>query len=519
MTPLDRWNELQDRWASGETLSPEEECERLDLAAGDPLARRELELFAELRERVDRDDHPLSREIFENVLAAVRRRPKLRVIDRDGSEPAPPPPRTGRRWATLGAALAACTALAGAFFAYPLLRSDEPLPAPSAAAPVTPARAELVLSSGEVEVTGRSVAIGARPLDEGDRVVTREGRACLTIDPAIDVCLGAHGAARVESLDASRIAVRVEAGTVLATLAPREGRRSFALLAGDVVATAHGTVFAVERGSDGAVEVVVVEGSVEVARGASFATSVSEHSRVRLHGSSTSVERGAVGRSEEAKLLALGAPRGLWASPNVGVLEVRGREAGLEVAIDDQAPLRLPLHAFVPAGKRRIAVRSAGGTETVSTVDVAAGETRRLVVPETEAPAEPAQTSAAAPSAAALLGAARRELGAGRTDAALALYRRLRASYPSSPEAKTVLVTMGKLELDRQQPARALVHFDAYLASGGPLSQEALAGKIGALRALGKSGEEKQAIELYLQRHPGGFQAPALRKRLESLSR
>ena len=80
-----------------------------------------------------------------------------------------------------------------------------------------------------------------------------------------------------------------------------------------------------------------------------------------------------------------------------------------------------------------------------------------------------------------------------------------------------MLVTIGKLELDLKQPARALRSFDAYLAAPGPLAPEALGGKIRALRALGKTSEERRAIETYLARYPDGFESPLLRQRLEVL--
>ncbi len=81
-----------------------------------------------------------------------------------------------------------------------------------------------------------------------------------------------------------------------------------------------------------------------------------------------------------------------------------------------------------------------------------------------------------------------------------------------------MLVTVGKLELRQNAPARALNAFNAYLKRGGPLQPEALAGKIRALRALGNSAEERRSIERYLASYPDGFEAVALKKRLAVLS-
>jgi hypothetical protein len=100
----------------------------------------------------------------------------------------------------------------------------------------------------------------------------------------------------------------------------------------------------------------------------------------------------------------------------------------------------------------------------------------------------------------------------------LALYEQLRATYPAGAEARTVLVTMGKLELDLGRSDRALRRFDAYLRDGGTLVPEALAGKARALRALGRDREERRAIQQYLAAHPEGFEAPLFAKRLRELS-
>jgi hypothetical protein len=225
----------------------------------------------------------------------------------------------------------------------------------------------------------------------------------------------------------------------------------------------------------------------------------------------------AIGRGEEARFWALLAARGLWAKPELGVLEVRAGEPGLEVAVDGEADLTLPFHAFVPAGRRSISLRTPSGDELTTSVDVVAGET--LVVDPRELMAKDAalEETTSVPNAASLLTRARNELASGNTRAALGLYERLRATHPTSPEARTVLVTIGKLELDLKKPARALESFNAYLRAPGPLEPEALAGKIRALRALGRTADERRAIESYLSRHPDGFESPLLRQRLEVL--
>jgi hypothetical protein len=515
MNDGDRFSELQERWASGEQLRPDEERERRERAASDPLAERELALFEELRER-GHGVEALPKGFVERILADIGSRPRLHLLGPGERRPASArSSRVKRIWLVAAAVAVPLSAAAAAFL---VLRK----PVPSDSAGVTEvapaprlARSELVLASGEVTVP-EGARVGGRALATGDRVSTADGRACLGIDPGIDVCLGGQSEIVLESLRSDNVRIRVERGTALAALTRRDQDHSFALTAGDVAVTAHGTVFAVERRSGDALDVVVMEGAVEVLSRAKPAF-VSAHSRLTLEKGSSARAPEAVGRGEEARFWALLAARELWAKPELGVLEVFAGEAGLELAVDREASLTLPFRAFVPAGRRSIALRTKTGDEVTTEVDVVAGET--FVVDPNELLARRAAPveSAVAPTPSALLARARKELAAGNARAALAVYERLRATHPTSPEARTVLVTIGKLELDLKQPARALASFDTYLAARGPLAPEALAGKIRALRALGRADDERRAIETYLSRHPDGFDAPLLRQRLEVL--
>jgi hypothetical protein len=377
------------------------------------------------------------------------------------------------------------------------------------------ARAELVLAAGQVSVAGQSFSISQRPLAQGESVSTGEGRACLTIDPGVDVCLAEHTVVELESLAAPSLRLRVVRGAALATLSRRAPGSSFALLMADVSATAHGTSYVARHEGD-ETEVIVVEGVVEVARGRDRHQLVDAHSRMLIPSKSAAFAKTAVGRSEEARWLALRAPHQLWTGAAVGVLELAAALPTMQQArVDDQAPLPLPLQTFVPAGPHRISWRDTAGAESTSWIEVPAGETRRLTGPPPagSAVSEPAGK----PSATALLELARRELAHAKPRQALALYEQLRSAHPASAEARTVLVTMGKLELDLGRPDRALARFDSYLQNGGALAPEALAGRARALRALGRSGEERRAIQKYLAAHPDGFDAPLFAKRLREL--
>jgi TolA-binding protein len=98
---------------------------------------------------------------------------------------------------------------------------------------------------------------------------------------------------------------------------------------------------------------------------------------------------------------------------------------------------------------------------------------------------------------------------------ALGLYGRLQAEYPASPEALAAKISVGMLELQRGQASSALAQFRAYRrANARSLRAEALWGEAEALRALGRSDEERAALDSLLSDHPGSAYAPAARKRL-----
>jgi hypothetical protein len=300
-------------------------------------------------------------------------------------------------------------------------------------------------------------------------------------------------------------------------LSRRAPGSSFSLVSDDVSALAHGTTYAVRREGD-LTDVIVVEGTVEVARGRDQRELVDAHSRLVVAAGSATFAKTAVGRGEEARLLALSGPRRVWSGAALGVLELTASAGGSGLAsIDDEEPLPLPLQIFASAGTHRISWRDGSGVESTAWTEIPAGQTRRLTAPLARRASTSASAPAERPTTASLLDLARREIARARPRQALALYEQLRATYPASAEARTVLVTMGKLELDLGRSDRALRRFDTYLREGGTLVREALAGKARALRALGRDRDERRAIQQYLAAHPDGFETPLFTKRLGEL--
>ena len=521
-----RWDELQTRWASGEVLDATEDRERLELAADDPRAARELEVVSELGRQLSASDEDRGHlSLYDGVLeaAAAKKEGRLRLVsqhevaNRLVATPALPTRSTRWRWMVPVAAAAAAGAV---FFARVTVSRKEAAVSVLPAVPVSaPTRVELVLASGDVRVGNIDVGVGQGPLETGQHVSVGRGRACLNVDPSIDVCLDEATEVALDSLLEDDVRIRVVRGTAVAALAPRAPGHTFSLVGGEVSATARGTLFAIGHSpTEGTTNVVVVEGKVEVSGVERPSTMLSAHARMTMHAAAKGAETAWVGRGDESQLRSVIAPRELWQTKEIGLLDIAAGTPGTLASIGQQAPLPLPLRAFVPAGSYRVLLRDPSGVESTIDVDIATGE-RFHVEPAdlTRLPSKGAG-AATAQSAATLLDAARRELARGGGKAALPLYQRLRTTYPASPEAFTVLVTIGQIELDLRSPSRALSAFDAYLRRGGPLAPEALAGKIRALRALGKVAEERATIDEYLTKYPGGFEAQALKKRIEALS-
>ena len=130
----------------------------------------------------------------------------------------------------------------------------------------------------------------------------------------------------------------------------------------------------------------------------------------------------------------------------------------------------------------------------------------------------PASAGAASPTAAVLFergGELRRR---GERDAAVAVYRRLQHLHPAARETRLSFALAGRLLLDAGRPADALAQFDRYLAGGGGVDEEALAGRARALEQVGRSRDAAAAWRRLLERHPQSVYAPDARARLQQLS-
>jgi TolA-binding protein len=121
------------------------------------------------------------------------------------------------------------------------------------------------------------------------------------------------------------------------------------------------------------------------------------------------------------------------------------------------------------------------------------------------------------PTAHALFADANALRRAGDAAGARAAYVELQRRYPTSREALTSHVTLGRLLLERLgDPAAALEQFDRYLAhaTNAPLDEEALYGRASALLQLRRDAEERRTWEELLSRFPTSIYADRAMQRV-----
>jgi TolA-binding protein len=122
-------------------------------------------------------------------------------------------------------------------------------------------------------------------------------------------------------------------------------------------------------------------------------------------------------------------------------------------------------------------------------------------------------------TAASLFAAANAARRAGDLRGAQALYRRLRAEFPGSAEARLASISVGDLLVGLDDARGALAAFDAYLVEmpDGPLREEALFGRARSLRKLGRGAAERDTWRTLLREFPRSAYEDAARRRLEEL--
>lgn len=459
------WERLQRRWTTGEPLDEREHRVRLELAREEPGANLELQFYERARRYLDETTTEEARDdarFLERLLrrSSPARGAPLRLVGEAASASGPAMPTADvHQWARFRPRISWLVA-GVVVVAAPGWRAS-PVPngvkAPVAGSTMV-AGCELASLSGVVTAFSKVQPVLGQRLEEGATIATGAGNACLSIDGSVRVCLPSDSAIVLSSLNRKDLRVAVTRGRGIASLTKRTAGAVFSLTGNGVVATAHGTVFTLELIADiRSADVMVLEGSVEVGQG-------------------------------RARTLV---------------------QAGGHARVTGDAPIAL-LSASQSERRERLGWLGMAALATPAPSQAAVG------IRSAEPVSPRRDDGAAVVGRDALFAAARAQARLGNPRAARALYRELVARHPG-PGTAAVQVVLGNLEMELGAPERALVAFQTYLRSGGPLEPEALHGEVRALRALGRKAEERATIRSYLERYPQGFQTLALRRRLAEL--
>jgi len=489
----ERWVMLSDRAAVGEPLSAEDLGFLRDHGASCAACAGEARLWGSLGRLLSEGSEP----------------PHLVDV-----APARGRPRAERPWLRrglfAGGAVAALAAAAAALVA----RGRAPLEAAPAVA-VSDASVSLVLVSGAVAVRGVQAAAGAA-LGADDAVQIGDGRACLAYSTGISACADVGSRLVLLGAEGGQEALRLDAGTVVCRLEPQPPGTRFSVVTAVGRITARGTVFAVEHLDGGEVAVRLHRGAIAIEAAGGAHLELAAPASAVVGASIRSTPPTGEGFARDARL---GALAELSAAAATAPLDLDTRPPGARITLDGLDLGDAPLSALVGRGEHRVVVTEPGYTSFEGRFAVLGAE--RVSRTVELSPAAPAASRAPAPAAvtsgdpppAELLAQARVLRGAGRYADAAATYQRLLRAHPRSAEARAALVSLGELQLSQlAEPAAALRSFDAYLAGGGSLAQEARYGRIRALQQLGRSEAARDATAAFLRDYPGSAQARSLRE-------
>jgi hypothetical protein len=273
----------------------------------------------------------------------------------------------------------------------PIAKHSEPATPP--AAPPAALAGLVNRASGDVMVDGvRPADLFARPLTQGSRIATADGRVDIQFGDKSAFALGPRSTIELRRFDAETVELAID-GTVDITVAPRTSGQRFLVDAGDHVIEVRGTQFRVAHDASstnvacrhGLVTVSDKTGKVEV--GAARRVHVA-------NGSSVASEHVVALSSDEISTLAQATPLAL---PLWDPIALAQNSAPLEVATSGRRDVRVdgvelglaPLRVRVMPGRHTVeAADSAGRFRRAGWVDVAAAPYGARL----DVPAEPPPT-------------------------------------------------------------------------------------------------------------------------------
>jgi ferric-dicitrate binding protein FerR (iron transport regulator) len=538
MTPTCcRWVELSDRHAVGDALHEEERRFLREHPTQCAACREEQGLWGALHAMGAVPDRAI--ELADVPSPVVDHSSLAGDSPSSGQVAAPVVALAARRWRvarslSAAAAMVLVASLGGRLWRQ--YRQPRPTGPVATSAPAAATAVRIGFASGQVNVEGRGAQVG-ETLDARAVVSTESGTACLVLGEGIRACLAPKARVRIESAQPPDRRLAVLTGLVVAELDPQPPGTSFSLEAPDGVVTAIGTAFSVEVSADGRPSTTrVLHGTVLVRPVGAADKRVGAHTQSAMAAGPPTPLAAADEERDRAVLVPA-----MQASSAPAVARFESDPEGASVLIDERVAQRTPLSILLVPGEHSVVMTSASGT-IHDVVRLEPGE--RFVRRFELQPPAPESAPAMAPSSGMngapkgvvalepratlprdrtsgetlLLRGAREKSSRGDVAGAAADYRALLEHYPTSSEAAASEVAYGELQLGPMgDAAGALRAFERYLVHGGALAEEASYGRIRALRALGRVGDERSAIEGFLLAYPDGAVAAALRDRAHAL--
>jgi len=504
-SPCGRFAQLSDRRALGELLDLDEQRFLLAHRAVCELCDAESQVLERLTGALS-DPGCLERPAYSLDAAANQPRAEVRWLSS----------ARARKWSlgALSVAAAVGLLLLGAEWRARSLTTT--------AAAAVPAR--LAYSAGKVEIRGLKGLAGAE-LKKSDVLKVENGGACFSITNTIASCLDAHSELELRELSRERSVVAVRHGLVTHRLLPQGTKRRFVVETPEGSVTALGTTFAVEVTGERDVTIRLYEGRLQVEPRTGSAQLLEAPGTLRLGSSVTHQRHDPALRERDLRLLAL-APPALSVEASQLVITTIPTEA--ELMLDGEKLGPTPVSWLSRPGSHQLSVSAPGYREHRETLIVLPGQRleRQLALAKSDLEptrptsrdeeVSPEPKSTEVPETPAMLLTRAQGLRANGAYAKSAqLYQKLIRRYPESAEGGAALLSLGELELSvLGTPASALAHFEAYLARGGRLVQEARYGRIRALGRLGQTTLEEAAIRDFVRDYPKSIQSQRLRERL-----
>ena len=519
MSRLDceRWASLFDRRSVGDALGEDEILFSRQHEASCAECRRELGVWESFGSVVA--EAPAAPSIDSLALTELLRQ-KLAAQATEATKGVVPITAARRPLARRAAYAGGLIALAASVALVARLRREQP-------AALQVADVHVTLTSADGAVDQKSTEAGAA-VREGVALRAAGGPLCLSIEPSVRACLADGSEAVLADATLAHRRFDLKKGRMSVSLDPQPRGTTFTVSTEAGTVTAVGTLFSVEVPQDGSPTIArVVHGVVDVRPRRSGSQSLRAHEAMALDATGP---RELV-QDEEQRDVTLSRLGDLAAiEPKSARLDLRSAPVAGLVRVDGIDLGRAPVSIALAVGAHRVeianlaspvseAVELHEGEHLVRSYDLAPPDVAAVSAdgPSHATPAP--EASAARDTAANLLDQARQLRAAGKFKEAVLVYRRLESSYRGSREAITALVSLGDLQLSRlHDSAGALQAFDAYVGSGDKLLwREAQYGRIQALRSLGRSADERRAIEEFLKRYPTGVQKDPLRARLQEL--